>query len=251
MSVPFVPPSAPDFDLPSYQSPPGNLSYATWEYSDLEYALEHLHPPRKHCQWPNSQSPAAEDYLLSPSYGGLHNFFRLKWFLKSYSCLRQYPAPHELVSPAPGSLAVIPYFYVMLENQTFSKTLGYLSRQSNISASVSKAWFPDSDIKVYVDEFQRNGFQGALNYYRALTSPPAPLTNGGLLWAGRKIEVPYFFLGGKYDWQTYIAYGALENQYETSTDYRGAVLLPKSGHWLYIEQPEETLAHIKDFLASL
>ena len=249
MSVPFVPPSPPSFDLASYQSPPTNLSVAQWEYSNLENALEHLHPPRKHYQWSNSESSAAEDYLFAPAIGGLHNFFRLKWFLKSYDCLRQYPPPHELASSSPQQLALIPYFYIMLANETFSETLATLDRGQN--ASVSKSWFPDSDIDVYVSEYQRTGFQGALNYYRALTSPPGTLTNGGLLWAGRQIPVPTFFLGGKYDWQTYIVYGALENYNKTSSDYRGGVLLPKSGHWLYIEQPKETIAHINKFLASL
>lgn len=249
MSVPFVPPAVPAVDLPSSPLPPNSTSVSQCVYSELEYALEHLDPPRKIYQWFNSQSNAEQDYLLGTALGGLHNVFRVEWFIKSADHLSLFPPPHKLASSAPSSLAAVPYFYIGLANETQSENFATLYRGYN--ASASKAWFPDSDVDVYVSEFQRTGFQGALNYYRVLTSPPGTLTNDGLLWAGRQIDVPTFFLGGKYDWQTYLVYGALENQDKVSSDYRGGVLLNHSGHWPYIEQTNETVSHINKFLASL
>lgn len=218
-------------------------------YDDLEHALEHLDPPRKNYQWFNSQPTAAQDYLLAPALGGLHNLIRVYWYLKSAVHLSKFPPPHKLASSEPAALAVVPYFYIGLANET--ETENYATLYRGYNASASNSWFPDSDVDVYVSEFHRTGFQGALNYYRVLTSPPGGLTNGGLLWAGRKIEVPTFFLGGKYDWQTYLVYGAFENQKNISTDFRGEVLLNESGHWPYIEQMQTTVSYIKHFLASL
>lgn len=250
MSVPFVPPAGPPFDVGSSSSPITNASVASWPYSEIEYALEHLNPPRKNYQWFNSQSNAAQDYLFAPALGGLGNLFRIETFLKSAQHLSNYPPPHKLASPDPSSLAVIPYFYITLANETFTENLATLHTGSD-DASVIQPWFPDSDVDVYVQEFQRTGFQGSLNYYRVLTSPPGSLTDGGLLWAGRKIDVPTYFIGGKYDWQTYFAYGAFENQNATSSDFRGAVLLNESGHWPYIEQTAEVVSHINKFLGTL
>ncbi|KAF2171511.1 hypothetical protein M409DRAFT_50941 [Zasmidium cellare ATCC 36951] len=250
MSVPFVPPQQPPFHLPTTPSPPSTLSVPDWTYAGVESALEHLTPPRRNYQWYNSQPSAAHDFLTPTALNNsLHAFFRIEWFIKSPAYLAQFPPPHPLPSSDPSDLAQVPYFYIMLANQSVSQTLATLNYGQN--ASVSKTWFPDADVDVYVQEFSRTGFQGALNYYRVLTSPPGPLTNDGLLWAGRKITVPTFFLGGKYDWQTYIVRGALEGYNVTSTDFRGSVLLNGSGHWPYIEQTGETVRYINKFLEEL
>ncbi|KAK4506461.1 hypothetical protein PRZ48_000193 [Zasmidium cellare] len=250
MSVPFVPPASIPFNLTSTPTPPAALSTADWTYADVEYALEHLTPPRKNYQWYNSQPSAAQDFLNPTALNNsLHAFFRVEWYLKSPAYLAQFPPPHELASSDPAQLAQVPYFYVPLANQTISEALAALYVGQN--ASPSEAWFPDADVDVYVQEYTRTGFQGALNYYRVLTSPPGPLTDDGILWAGRKITVPTFFLGGKYDWQTYLVHGALENYNQTSTDFRGSVLLNGSGHWPYIEQTGETVKYVNEFLASL
>lgn len=232
---------------PALRSP--NTSIASWSYSEIEYALEHLDPPRKNYQGFKYQSNAAQDYLLAPAPGGLHNFSRIETLLKSAQHLSNYPPPHELASAAPSSLAVIPYFYITLANETFAENLPTLYAEPD--ASVIQPWFPDSNFDVYVQEFQRTGFTGSLNYYCDLTSPPGILTNGGLFWAGRKIDVPTYFIGGKYDWQTKFAYGAFESQNVTSSDFRGVIPLNESAHWPYVEQTAEVVSHITEVLGTL
>ncbi len=62
------------------------------------------------------------------------------------------------------------------------------------TAIAANRWLPDAELRVYSEEFGRTGFQGGLNYYRTGADPEA------LIFAGRTIDVPATFMGGKSDW---------------------------------------------------
>ena len=105
---------------------------------------------------------------------------------------------------------------------------------------------PDHELSVYSEEYGRNGFQGGLQGYRI----------GGLdqelkIFAGRTIDVPSLFVGGKSDWGVYQTPGGLESVEQTlTTQYKGTVLVDGAGHWVQQEQPEKVSKIFIDFLAA-
>jgi len=108
-------------------------------------------------------------------------------------------------------------------------------------------WLPDHELAVYAAEYQRNGFQGGLNWYRSRTG--GAFDNELQLFSGRTIDVPSIFISGKSDWGVYQQPGALERMQETvCTRMVGVHLLDGAGHWVQQEQPEEVSSLLIDFL---
>ena len=70
------------------------------------------------------------------------------------------------------------------------------------------------------------------------------------LFAGRTIDVPSTFLGGRKDWGVYQSPGSLERLEKTlTTKYTGTHLVDGAGHWVQQEQPEALSRLLLDFLA--
>lgn len=245
LSIPFPAPPSPAFNVTQHSTTPSSLTFPAWPFGKLERGLESLNPPKKHYQWANSQPDAAEMWMGGSL--GLKEFFRGYWFLKS----KDYPHnhPHKLESYTADQLSKMSDYYVLPYNESMPDVVK--SMMKGYDVSVSKAWFPDADLDVLVSEFQRTGFQGSLNWYRVVTSPPSPHTRDGLLMAGRKITVPTAYIGGAQDWGNYQIPGALEGYNVNCTDFRGATIIDHAGHWLYAEQLDETLDALKKFLKSL
>ena len=97
-------------------------------------------------------------------------------------------------------------------------------------------WLPDTELAVYAAEYQRNGFQGGLQWYRCGTS--AAFTPELQTWSGRTIDTPSAFISGKQDWGTYQRPGVLEAmQSKACTRMIGCHLVDGAGHWVQQEQP--------------
>jgi len=109
-------------------------------------------------------------------------------------------------------------------------------------------WLTEDELRVYSGEYERTGFQGGLQWYRCRT--------GGVLlpelelFAGRPIDVPFLFIGGKSDWGTFQTPGAFERMQTraVASDFRGAHLLDGAGHWVQQEQPDAVTALLLPFL---
>jgi pimeloyl-ACP methyl ester carboxylesterase len=102
------------------------------------------------------------------------------------------------------------------------------------------AWLSDDDLDVYVDEFERTGFTGALNRYRNVDRDWEDLA----AYDGAPITQPSLFIGGALD-----ASGAwFQNVIDSfSTTMPGLVsshVLPGCGHWVQ----EEHSAHVNELL---
>jgi pimeloyl-ACP methyl ester carboxylesterase len=108
-------------------------------------------------------------------------------------------------------------------------------------------WLPDNELAVYAGEYQRDGFQGGLNWYRSRTSG---LFESELqLFAGCTIDVPSLFIAGKSDWGTYQRPGSVERMQGTAcTQMLGCHLLDGAGHWVQQEQPERVSGLLLEFL---
>ena len=107
-------------------------------------------------------------------------------------------------------------------------------------------WLTESELDVYTEEFGRTGFQGGLNGYRG-----SPSDVDLQIFAGRTIDVPSTFMGGKSDWGVYQNPGALQRLEKTvTTKYKGTRLVDGAGHWVQQEQPAALSRLLIEFLQS-
>ena len=235
MSAPFAGPPALPFDTadqPLKETAPSD---------DIHAALAKLDRPRKHYQWYYSTRPANDDMWRCPQ--GVHAFMRGYFHYKSADWLGN--RPHQLQSWSAGELAKMPTYYIMDRDKNMAETVTpVMPSAAEIAAC---RWLPDKELAVYSAEYERNGFQGGLNWYRSRTSG---LYESELqLFSGRTIDVPSLFIAGKSDWGTYQRPGSFERMQGTAcTRMLGAHLLDGAGHWVQQEQPERVSELLLEFL---
>ena len=146
------------------------------------------------------------------------------------------------------NLEQLPTYYVMELGQGMAETVA--PHLPTAEAIARCRWLPEAEMAVYADEYQRTGFQGGLNWYRARLVPE--LYAQDQLFSGRTIDVPTCFIAGNSDWGVYQAPGSLEKLETTfTTDYHGTHLVDGAGHWVQQEQPEAVVRLVLGFLAGL
>ncbi|KAL2897851.1 Epoxide hydrolase A, partial [Bienertia sinuspersici] len=109
-------------------------------------------------------------------------------------------------------------------------------------------WLSEEDITYYHDTFEKTGFTGGLNYYRALNlnwEITAP-------WTGAQVKVPVKFIVGDLDLtysaqrvKDYIHKGGMKKDVPLLQDI---VVLEGVGHFLQEEKPDVINEHIYDFI---
>ena len=207
----------------------------------IHEALAALSRPRKHYQWYYSTRPA--NAQMWHCRRGVHDFLRAYFHHKSADWKQN--RPHRLASWSAAELAKMPTYYIMdLADDMPATVAKEMPSASEIAAC---KWLPDHELAVYAAEYQRNGFQGGLNWYRSRTG--GAFDNELQLFSGRTIDVPSIFISGKSDWGVYQQPGALERMQETVCTRMVEVhLLDGAGHWVQQEQPEEVSSLLIDFL---
>ena len=140
----------------------------------------------------------------------------------------------------------MPRYYIMDLDKGMAETV---AQEAPSAAEIAACrWLPESEFRVYSDEYTRSGFQGGLQWYRCMTDSrfrPELET-----YSGRTIDVPSCFIAGKSDWGVYQSPGALESMASTAcTQFKGIHLVDGAGHWVQQEQPKAVLALIQQFLA--
>jgi pimeloyl-ACP methyl ester carboxylesterase len=192
---------------------------------------------RKHYQWYYSTREADADMRDCPR--GIAAFLRAYYHFKSADWKGNKPYP--LKGWIASELAKLPTYYIMKLDENMAETVAPETPRH------AAPWLTDDELAVYADAFQRNSFQGGLQWYRCATSPDfvAELTK----LAGRAIEIPSMFIAGAADWGIYQAPGAFERmQSHACTDMRGCHLVEGAGHWVQQEQPEAVNRLLLDFL---
>lgn len=109
------------------------------------------------------------------------------------------------------------------------------------------AWFSEADLDFYVNEFERAGFAGGLAYYHNVDAGWEVL--GAV--ADRMLTPPAFFIGGEFDVGTHWGAEAIARAHEKIRDLRGSHIVPRSGHWIQQEYPQETNRLLLEFLRGL
>lgn len=105
-------------------------------------------------------------------------------------------------------------------------------------------WLSAVDLQFYVDQFERSGFRGPLNYYR----------NFDLTWeltadSPERITQPAMFVAGERDGVLVFMAKALEQMPERVTNLQLSKILPGIGHWTQQEASAQVNAAILEFLA--
>jgi pimeloyl-ACP methyl ester carboxylesterase len=108
------------------------------------------------------------------------------------------------------------------------------------------AWLTRKYVDLAVEDFTRNGFRGALNWYRNVDR------NWRLLapWAGARIAVPASYVVGDRDLLYRFPGMAqfISNLQQHVPELRETVILKGCGHWTQQERPEEVTAALLRFL---
>jgi pimeloyl-ACP methyl ester carboxylesterase len=227
MSAPF--PGPPAFPFNIAESEASSVQPNT-ENQKLAAALAALDPPREYYQQYLS-TPEANDDMWHPPQG-LHAFLRAFFYVKS----ADWPGnkPHPLKARTAIELAQMPTYYVMDLGKTMPQTVAPF--QPSAAEVLASKWLTEPELGVYTEEYGRTGFQGALQAYRVYSDPDL---NAELrLFSGKTIDVPSLFIGGKSDWGTYSAPGAVDlMRTKAATRMGGIELIDGAGHWVQQEQP--------------
>ena len=235
MSAPFTGPAELPFDMAIESDTNPSANY------DLYAELAKLSRPRKHYQQYYRTREANENMWQASQ--GLHDFLRAYFHFKSADW--EGNQPHRLSARTAEAMAQMPTYYIMNLNQGMAETVTpYMPSEADIE---NNQWLPDAELQVYTDEYERIGFQGGLNWYRASILGASQKR----LFAGKRIEQPSLFVSGASDWGVYQNTGAFERmQNQVCSDLRGVHLLEGAGHWVQQEQSEKTARLLIDFLKS-
>ncbi len=111
------------------------------------------------------------------------------------------------------------------------------------------AWVHAHDLAYAVAEFQRTGFRGGLNWYRAVRASWELMAP----WRGLPVRQPSLFIGGSRDdvLQWPASRAAMARFHRTLPGLRGSHLLQGAGHWVQRERPDEVNHLLIDFLRGL
>ena len=232
MSAPFG--GTPSFPFDTADDGP----QAAASEPDIYEELARLPRPRKHYQRYYRTREANPNMWRAPQ--GVHAFLRAYYHHKSADWAAN--RPRRLAAWTAAEVAQMPTYYIMDLDMGMAETV---AREMPTAAEIAaNRWLPDDELRVYSTEYERNGFQGGLQWYRSGVITDEPLT-----FAGRTIDIPSLFIGGASDWGVYQRPGAFERmQASACTDFRGAHLLDGAGHWVQQEQPEETVRLLLEFL---
>jgi pimeloyl-ACP methyl ester carboxylesterase len=239
MSAPFAGPPSLPFNTTDAASSGRSDSAAAPDriYDDLAK----LTPPRKHYQRYYSTRQANDN--MHGAAQGLQSFLRAYYHMKSADWKEN--QPHPLAARTAEEWAKLPRYYVMDLNKGMAETVApEMPSAAHIAAC---KWLPDEELRVYVAEYGRTGFQGGLQSYRVGSTPR--LGAELQLFSGRTIDQPSMFIAGKSDWGAYQNPGALDRMQKTAcTHMQGVHFVDGAGHWVQQEQPERVSALIVDFV---
>src|SRR5690349_4512185 len=233
MSAPFG--GAPSIPFDTADKAPAPKGY------DIHAAMAALPRPRKHYQWYYSTRPANENMWKAKQ--GVHDFLRAYYHHKSADWKAN--RPFELTGWTAEEVAKMPTYYIMDLADGMAETVA--KEMPSPAEIADNKWLTEAELKVYSDEYQRNGFQGGLNWYRVRTTGR---TNGELeVFTGRTVDVPSTFISGASDWGIYQTPGAIDRMQKSAcTKMKEIHLIDGAGHWVQPEQPEEVNRLLLQFL---
>ena len=134
-------------------------------------------------------------------------FYGASYHMKSADWTQNHPAP--LAARTALEWGSLPRYYVMDLDKDMAEPVS--SGMPSAAAIAANRWLPEADLRVHAEEYGRTGFQGGLNVYRG-----SPGDVDLQVFAGRTIDVPPTFMGGRSGWGVYQNPGALDRLEKTS-----------------------------------
>src|SRR5215471_10629589 len=239
LSSPFPGPPAVPFNTANGATPPR----AAPTDDELDAELAKLPRPRKYYHNHQRTRGANDDMLHSPQ--GLHAFFRAYYHYKSADWKGN--KPHPLTARSAEEMAKIPTYYVMDRDKGMAETVA--AEMPSAAEIAACKWLTDAEIDVYVTEYSRTGFTGALQGYRVRRGSDPKSIAEMHTFSGRTIDVPSIFIAGKSDWGVYQTPGAVESMRSNAcTRMVGFHLVDGAGHWVQQEQAEQVSELLIGFL---
>jgi pimeloyl-ACP methyl ester carboxylesterase len=210
---------------------------------ELDAEMAKLDRPRKYYQ--NYQrTPGANDNMLHAPQG-LQAFLRAYYHYKSADWKGNKPFP--LKARTAEEMSKIPTYYVMDKDKGMAETVA--AEMPSAAEIAACKWLTDAELDVYVTEYSRTGFTGALQGYRVRRGGDPKTIAELQTFSGRTIDVPSIFIAGKSDWGVYQTPGAAEAMQKSAcTRMVGFHLLDGAGHWVQQEQPEQVRELLLAFL---
>jgi pimeloyl-ACP methyl ester carboxylesterase len=210
---------------------------------EFDMELAKLNPPRKYYQNYQRMPGANNDMLHAPQ--GLHAFFRAYYHYKSADWANN--KPHPLKARTAEELGKMPTYYVMERDKGMAANVAPFMPSAAEIANCK--WLTDAEVDVYVTEYSRTEFTGALQGYRVRRGTDPKSIAEMHTFSGRTIDVPSMYVAGKSDWGTYQTPGAAESMRNSAcTQMVGFHLVEGAGHWVQQEQPEKTAELLLAFL---
>lgn len=108
-------------------------------------------------------------------------------------------------------------------------------------------WLTEQDIHVFTEEFERTGFRGGLNWYRNIDRNWEIMA----FMSGAKIRQPAVFIAGELDGVITMYRSAFDNLETWVPNLKNRTLIPKAGHWIQQERPDEVNELLIEFLSGL
>ena len=110
-------------------------------------------------------------------------------------------------------------------------------------------WLSEADLDVFVSEFEKTGFTGGLNWYRAIDLSWELMA----AWQGAVVTPPALYVAGDRDLVVNFPGMAqfIPHLQTVVPNLTRTVILPGVGHWTQQERPAEVNAALLEFLAGL
>ncbi|XP_068662748.1 uncharacterized protein [Aristolochia californica] len=163
-----------------------------------------------------------------------------------YICRFQEPGDAEAEFDRSSPVTIMKMFLSYRQPRPFMLPKGAFG--SLTEPTTLPCWVSEEDIDYCASKFEKTGFTGGFNYYRALdlnwelTAP----------WTGMQIKVPVKFIIGDLDLtyhvpgvKDYIHGGGFKKDVPFLQD---VVVMEGVGHFINQERPEEITEHIYDFI---
>ncbi|KAA8548958.1 hypothetical protein F0562_000642 [Nyssa sinensis] len=165
-----------------------------------------------------------------------------------YICRFQEPGDIEAEFARIGTKRVLENFITLCNPAPLCLPKGKCFGDSPDTPIILPSWLSKEDIDYYVSKYEKSGFTGGLNYYRALdlnwelTAP----------WTKAQVKVPVKFIVGDLD-LTYNAAGTKEYIHKggfkrDAPFLQEVIVIEGASHFIQEEKPEEISKHIYDFI---